>query len=60
MKGSFVNKEECIKNLRNQCYVFYTSHNGVMHFYSKEKQEIAEIIVHKDGSSSALIGHYKF
>lgn len=59
MRGLFVNKEECIKNLRSQCFVFYTSDNGVMYFYSKEKQEIAEIIVYKDGSSSALIGRYK-
>ena len=60
MKGSFVNKEDCIKNLRNQCYIFYTSNNGILFFYSKEKQKIAEIIIHQDGSASVLIGHYKF
>lgn len=59
MKGTFINKEECIKNLRNQCYIFYTSHNGIMYFYSKEKQEIAEIKVYSDGSASELIGKYK-
>lgn len=58
MQGSFVNKEECIKELKNQCFVFYRIHNGFTYFYSKEKQEIAEINVYYDGSASALIGKY--
>lgn len=58
MKGSFVNKEECIKELRNQCFIFYMTHNGFTYFYSKEKKEIAEINVYSDGSASALIGNY--
>ena len=59
MVGSFENKEKCVEELRNQCFIFYTAMNGVIYYYSKEKQEIAEINIYKDGSASALIGKYK-
>jgi len=59
MKGTFENKEKCIKELKNQCFIFYMSHNGISYYYSKQKEEIAEINIYSDGSASALIGNYK-
>ena len=59
MKGNFITKDDCIKELRSQGFLFYTIDSGVLYFYSKEKQEIAEINVYSDNSASALIGHFK-
>lgn len=59
MVGSFENKEKCISALKNQCFTFYTAHNGISYYYNKNQQEIAEINVYKDGSASAMIGKHK-
>lgn len=59
MVGSFENKDKCIAELKNQCFIFYTAIAGITYYYSKSKQEIAEINIYKDGSASALIGKYK-
>lgn len=59
MKGNFSTKDECIKNLRNQGFLFYCiSDDGLTYFYKKSESEIAEINVYNDGSSSALIGKF--
>lgn len=58
MVGLFSNQQKCIDELKNQCFKFYTALNGVIYYYSPAKKEIAELVEHKDGSYSVLIGRF--
>jgi hypothetical protein len=54
MIGSFINKQACVSELKNQGFIWYA--NNV--YINKNVNDVAQIYVYTDGSASALIGRY--